>query len=63
MSMIFKVLLKYSPVNVKNDLNSNIPGISQSGVIDEYPLLNARRPTIEACRSQGTDVFLILFLR
>jgi hypothetical protein len=62
MSMIFKVLLKYNPTNVKNELKSNIHGISRSGVIDEYPLPNARRPAIEACRSQGIDVFLSLFL-
>jgi hypothetical protein len=61
MSMILKVLLKYNPANVKNELKSNIRGISGLGVIDAYPHSNARRPSIEACRSQGTDVFLILF--
>jgi hypothetical protein len=63
MLMIFKVLLKYSPTNVKNELKLNIIGIGRSGVIDEYPLLNTRMPSIEACRSQGNDVFLSLFLR
>jgi hypothetical protein len=63
MSMILKVLLKYNLVNVKNDLKLSICGISQSEVIDAYPLQNARRPPIEACIFQGTDVFLILFPR
>jgi hypothetical protein len=63
MSMILKALLKYNPVNVKNEPKSNIHGISESGVIGAYPLLNARRPTIEACRSQGIDAFLSLFPR
>jgi hypothetical protein len=61
MSMILNVLLKYNPMNVKNELKSNIHGISQSGVIDSYPFPNAKRPSIEACRSQGVDVFLSLF--
>jgi hypothetical protein len=47
MLMILKILLKYNPMNVKNDMKLNIHGISRSRVIDAYPLLNARRSAIK----------------
>lgn len=43
-----------------DELKSNTRGIIWSEVYDVNPLPNARKPTIEACRSQGTNWFLSL---